>query len=135
MRQRLDLVNHGTSDVDQTLQNLANELGKKEEEILKLRWLTQDLAAERNGLERKIQNSTKDAAFVSITPQRQMEYAVDFSKFMDDDADEISDDPAENGMLSLEMASDTEIDPEVLCCRDIWSVFQPYFFILMVLFK
>ena len=100
-----------SSDFQQTLMNLNNEISKKEDEILKLRWLTQDLAEERNGLEAKIQQASKDPNFVSITT-RQQDYSVDFSKFLDDDED-VSDDPAEHGMLFLEMSDDTDINPVV----------------------
>ena len=81
-------------------------------------WLTQDLAAERNELETKIQSHTKDPNFTSVTPQRQMEYGVDFSKYIDDDADDLSDDAAENGLLSLEMSDDADINPQVCAICD-----------------
>lgn len=114
MQRRLELSQIETSGADNTVQDLIHEMGKKEEEILKLRWLTQDLASERNNLEQKIQSGTKDGQFVSITPSRQMDYHVDLSKFMDDDEDELSDNPAVKGFLALDMADDNEISPEVI---------------------
>ena len=73
----------------------------------------QDLRDERNGLEAQVQAVSKNPSFVSVTPQRQMDYNIDLSKYVDDDED-VSDDAAENGMLLLEMTDDTDIDPQVL---------------------
>lgn len=114
LSENLKILQPTTNDFQQTLMNLNNEIAKKEDEILKLRWLTQDLAEERNGLETKIQAVTKNKDFTSVTPARQMEYGIDLSKYLDDDDNELSDDAAENGLLSLEMSDDTDgINPEV----------------------
>eukprot|EP01084_Bolivina_argentea_P036028 66688_1 len=112
LSQNLKLLNSGANDFQQTLTNLNNEIAKKEDEILSLRWLTQDLAAERNGLEQKIQTGAKDPNFTSVTPQRQMNYDIDLSAFLDGDED-VSDDAVENGMMFLEMNDDADINPEV----------------------
>jgi len=112
LNENMKILKSSSNDWQQTLMNIQNELSKKEDEILKLRWLTQDLAEERNGLEAKVQQVSKDSNFVSVTPQRQMDYTVDFSKFIDDD-DDVSDDAAENGMLLLEMSDDADINPQV----------------------
>eukprot|EP01084_Bolivina_argentea_P036775 68001_1 len=113
LSENLKILKSSSDDFQQTLMTLNNEISKKEDEILKLRWLTQDLAAERNGLEQKIQKHTNDPNFTSVTPQRQMQYDVDFSKYIDEDQDELSDDAAENGLLSLEMSDDADINPQV----------------------
>lgn len=112
LNENMKILKSSSNSHQQTLMNLQNEISKKEDEILKLRWLTQDLAEERNGLEAKVQQVSKDPHFVSVTPQRQMEYNVDFSQFIDDD-DDVSDDAAENGMLLLEMSDDADINPQV----------------------
>ena len=38
-----------------------------------------------------------------------MEYGVDFSKYMDDIAGDLSDDAAENGSMSLKMSGDVDV--------------------------
>ena len=110
----IKILNGGSDKFQQTLMSLTNGLAKKEDENLKLRWLTQDLTAERNGLEKQLQAAVKDPNFTSITPSRKMDYTVNFDKFFDED-DDVSDDDAENGLLSLEMADDDGIDPQVCC--------------------
>jgi len=114
-RLRRSLAMVDVADAAEQLLALSHDVGKKEQEIMRLRWLTQDLAAERNALERKIRSAGKaeEAQFVSVAPRRQMEYAVDLSSFLDDDAGPGPADPLQQGMgmATLSMDSDTEIDP------------------------
>ena len=59
-----------------------------------------------------------------------MEYAVDFSKYMDDNAGDFSDDAAENGLMSLEMSDDAD-EPQV-CAICSWAQIRNYLYVFCV---
>lgn len=107
--------NFTANSFQKDLIQVNNELARKEKTILELRFLTQDLALERNDLEMRLKQN--DPMFVSVTPSRQMKYELDLSAFLSDDEEK---DVAERGLLSMDMdidmSSDTDcINPEVCC--------------------
>eukprot|EP00485_Elphidium_margaritaceum_P008336 CAMPEP_0202690194 /NCGR_PEP_ID=MMETSP1385-20130828/5260_1 /ASSEMBLY_ACC=CAM_ASM_000861 /TAXON_ID=933848 /ORGANISM="Elphidium margaritaceum" /LENGTH=387 /DNA_ID=CAMNT_0049345429 /DNA_START=136 /DNA_END=1296 /DNA_ORIENTATION=+ len=113
--QNVQLLKTSAPDWQQTMLKLNADLAKKEEEILQLRWLTQDLTQERNALELSVRTASNNAEFVSVTPARKSDYNQVFDElhaFLKDEAadDDVSEDPAEHGMLLLE---DADIHPQV----------------------
>jgi len=81
-----------SSELQQNLMDVNEQLAKKEEELLRLRWTVQDLELDRYALEDELKRIKNNPSFTSATLNAPtQDYKLDLSKFIDEDNDTKTD--------------------------------------------